>query len=122
MQIQFVTALCGGTTNCEPANHQTWLSNTDRPPLACLAAIPNAGITRHVIADAADLLQRCCAISDQGRAFHWGAHCSVLDAVRFGAAEDELAIRDVHLTAAKVDRINPILEVSHQCFGRCVAA
>ena len=71
-----------GTTNSQPADHKARLANTDRNPLPRFAAVADAGIQRHVIANPADLFQRGGAIPDECRPFDGCTDFAVFYAVR----------------------------------------
>ena len=98
------------------------MPNTDGHPLTLFAAIPHAGIECHVVAKAADLLKGGGAIADQGGALHRRTDLAILHPVGLGAGEDELAIGDVYLTAAKADGPDTIRHVPDEIFGGCVTA
>ena len=77
---------------------------------------------REVVADALDAGEDGRAVADQGRALDRGADTAVLDFVGLGAGEDELAVGDVDLAAAKTLGVNAALHPLDQLVGVVVAA
>ena len=86
------------------------------------AAIAHSRIKRHVISDGPNLLQRSCPVPDQSCPFDRCAHFAVHHAVGFGTGKHELAIGDVHLTAAKANGVNAVLQVRDDVTGCHVTA
>src|SRR5690606_10322971 len=85
--------------------------------LPVLAARPDAVRHRHIVAEHRDLAQRLGAVADEVDALEWGRDLAVLDEVAFGEREDEVAVGDVHLTAAELFRENPALYAAHDLLG-----
>ena len=77
--------------------------------MALLPAIAHARVERHIIADGLDMFQRCRPVADQSCAFYGRADNAFLDPIGLGAAEDELAIGNVDLPAAKAHCVDAIL-------------
>ena len=90
--------------------------------MARFAAIAHPWVQRGVVADGANLLQRGGTIANQSGPFDRIAHDPVAHAVGFGAGEHELAVGDIHLTAAKADSINTVLQVGDDITGGHVTA
>src|SRR6056297_3342156 len=115
--------LAGGRpANRQPTDHHRGLPDANRHPLARFAAIAHARIKRHVIAKRADLLKRGGPVADQRGTFHRRADLAVFHAVGLGAREHELAVGDIHLTAAKAHGINAIFQIGQNIGGVSLAA
>ena len=74
----------------QPADEQCRLTHTDGHPLACLAAVADAGVQLQVIADRLHMAERGRSVADQRRTLHRRADLAVRDAVGLGAGKDEL--------------------------------
>ena len=90
--------------------------------MARLAAVAHARIQRGIIADGADLLQRRGPVADQRGPFDGVPDHAIAHTVSFGAGENEFAVGDIHLPAAKTDRIDAVLEVRDDITGGHVTA
>ena len=90
--------------------------------MPCLAADADAIIQRHVVAKANDLVQRGRAIANQGRTLDRVAQLAVLDQIRLGAAEHELARDNIHLPAAKTFGEDAVFDAAEQLSRIIIAA
>src|SRR5690606_17189302 len=85
------------------------LPDADGDALTGLAAGADTGIERHVIADRAHLFKRLATRADQRCALDRRRQLAILDEIGLRAAEDELARRDIDLSAAEIDGVKTLL-------------
>src|SRR5262245_20677553 len=85
-------------------------ADAHRHGLAVLAAGAHALVELQVVADAGDPRERLRAVADQRGALDRRRDLSVLDQVGLARREHELAVRDVHLTAAERHGIETVLD------------
>src|SRR5262249_57611226 len=83
-------------------------ADAHRHGLAVLAAGAHTLVELQVVADAGDPRERLRAVADQGGALDRRRDLSVLDQVGLARREHELAVRDVHLTAAQRPALHPL--------------
>src|ERR1700691_330219 len=79
-------------------------SHAHRHRLAVLAAYANARVEFEVVTHHRDTSEHVGAVADERRALDRTSHLAVLDQVGLGSREHELAVGDVDLAAAEVDR------------------
>src|SRR5262249_7186328 len=104
------TASGRGAADGEAVDQHARLADADRHALAVLAAGADALVELHVVADHRDAGERIRPVADQHRALDRRTDLAVLDQVRFGGVEHELARGDVDLAAAEIDRVEPALD------------
>ena len=93
------------------------MADADGHPLACFAAVADAGIKGHVVADGADLFQRGGTVTDQGGAFDGFTDYTVADAVSLGAGKHEFAVGDIDLAAAEAHGVDAVFEGGDDACG-----
>src|SRR5471032_1129025 len=84
---------------------QRRLADADRHALAFLAAHADARIELHVVADHRDAVKHFRTIADQRGALDRIGDLAVFDHIRFAGREHELAVGDIDLAAAEIDRV-----------------
>ena len=104
------TSVTGGSAHGELGDPQRRLTRRDRHALAVLAARTGPGV--EVGADRVDEPQRLGAVADELRGAHRLGDLAVLDHVRLGDPEHEVAGGGVHLPAAERDAVEPVLGVA----------
>src|SRR5690606_36032596 len=107
----------GRPADGQAAHQQGRLADARGDALPRLAADADALVDRHIIADAGDFRQHARAVADQRCALDRVAQLAILDLVRLGAAEDELARHDVDLSAAEALGENAGLDAAQQLGG-----
>src|SRR5581483_11641709 len=98
------------------------LADAYRYALAFLAAHADTRIEAHVVADHGHVLERFRAAADQRGALDGVGDLAVLDHVGLAGGEHKLAVGDVDLATAEVDRIQPLLHAGDDLLRVLVAA
>lgn len=91
-----------GTAHGQAGDPQAWLPDADRNTLSAFATHADTGIHLEIITDHGDLGEGGRTVADQGCALDRGDDLAVLDPIGLGALEDELAGRDIDLSAAEI--------------------
>src|SRR5258708_39929668 len=78
--------------------------------LSVFAAGSYAFVEFEVVADHRNSRQYVGTIADQRRAFDGGGDLTVFDQIGFRGGEDELAVGDIHLAAAKIYGVDAVLD------------
>src|SRR3954452_2846451 len=110
--VLWVMRSSGGAAHRQCADAHVRLAHACRHALPGLAA--EAYCDRQVVGDAVDCCERLDAVADQRRAAHGLRHLAVLDQVRLGDAEHEIARRRLDLSAAERDRVEAALDAGDQ--------
>src|SRR5208282_540161 len=93
-------------------------THAHRHRLAVLAAGPDAGVEREVVADHRDASQYVGAIADKRGAFDGARHPAVLDQVGLARGEHKFAVGDIDLSAAEADCVQAVLDRLYYFLGR----
>src|SRR4051794_8582831 len=93
-----------------PDEHRR-LPGRDGHALSVLAAHAGPGV--EVVADRVDAAEHLGTVADELRGAHRSRDLAVLDEVRLGDAEHEVAGRGVHLSAAELHAVEPELDTLH---------
>ncbi len=97
------------------------MPDADGHALAFLAAGADAFIEAQIVADHRDILERLGAVADERCVLDRRGDFAVFDEIGLAGGEDELAVGDVHLTAAEVDGVEAALDRAKNVFRRIVA-
>src|SRR5207249_9146032 len=96
----------GGAADGHPGHPESRLSRRHGHGLSVLAARARPGV--EVIADGVDRLEHLGAVADEVGGAHRLGDLAVLDHVRLGHAEDEVAGRGVHGPAAELHAVDAV--------------
>src|SRR5690606_18975590 len=110
-----------GPADCQPGDVESRLSDADRHALSSLPASADSFVQLEIVADHRDARERARTIANQRSALDRIFDLPVFDEVRLRALEDELAGRDIDLTASEINRVNAALQGSED-FARVLVA
>src|SRR5579862_832258 len=107
MSRRSVTRLRGGATDGHLAHEHGGLAGRHGHALAVLAA--HAGPRVEVVADRVDPAEHVGTVADELRGPHRPRDLAVLDEVRLGDAEHEVASGGIHLSTAELHAVEAVL-------------